>query len=551
MSDTPAIPGRSRIRELERLSPFELRETLISLGTEEQRRTARPLLKAGRGTPNFLAAAPREAFFQLGLFAVAEARAAGSWGSDLVAQPAKHEIARRFETWLAARPGEPGIALLGSVTDWAAGQGWDPDDFVHELVDGVLGAHYMDPPAMLSHCAKIAARYLASIMGEGFPDPDEIDVFATEGGTAAMCYIFDTLFANELLSPGDTVAIMTPVFTPYLEIAALPEYSLKQLLIEANGTFPDGSHSWQFTPEELERLRDPAVKMLICVNPTNPPSVRIKDETIVRIAEIVRTDNPGLIIITDDVYATFIDGFRSLSAVVPDNTILVYSLSKYFGATGWRQGLIATSRNTVLDRALADLPQQAKQRLEKRYRSLTEDVPGLTFAERLVADSRDVALTHTAGLSQPQQIQLALFALFDLLDEERAYRKAAMKLIADRLEALLGGLRITLPEDPLRVGYYLEFDFMLHVQRRYPPEFAAFLERQYEPADILFRLAAQSEVVALNGSGFDGPPWSIRLSLANLDEADYRTIGEAIRRVGEEYVEEWHRAEDAAPGPAG
>lgn len=545
MSDTPPIPGPDRIRQLESLSPFEMRETLISLGTEEQRRTARPLLNAGRGNPNFLAAAPREAFFQLGLFAAGESRAAGSWGSDLVAQPAKRHISRRFRTWLAARQDEPGTALLGSVADWAAGQGWDADEFVYELVDGVLGAHYMDPPAMLTHCAKIAARYLGSIMGEGFPEPDDVDLFATEGGTAAMCYIFDTLFANELLTPGDTVAVMTPIFTPYLEIAALPRYSLKQELIEANATFPDGTHSWQFTPEQLDRLRDPAVKMLVAVNPSNPPSVRINDATIERIAEIVRVDNPGLIIITDDVYATFADGFRSLSAVVPDNTILVYSLSKYFGATGWRQGLIATSRNTMLDRALADLPEETKERLEQRYSSLTEDVPSLTFAQRLVADSRDVALTHTAGLSQPQQVQLALFAMFDLLDDERVYRQAAMKLIADRLESLLGGLGITLPDDPLRVGYYIEFDFMLYVKNHYPPEFAAFLERNYEPAEILFRLAAQSEIVALSGSGFDGPPWSIRLSLANLDQADYRTIGEAIVRVGREYVEEWHRAEKA------
>lgn len=542
MTSHPTVPDRDGERRLERLSPFELRTSLLALGTEEHRRAARPLLDAGRGNPNFLAAAPREAFFQLGLFAVEDARSAGRWSSELVAQPEQVGIAGRLRDWLADRADAPGAGLLTAVLDWAGDKAWDLDAFTYELVDGVLGAHYAVPPAMLAHCSRIAAHHLATVMGDGFPDPEHLDVFATEGGTAAMCYVFGTLMANELLSPGDDIAIMAPVFTPYLDIVGLPEYSLNQVLIEADRTFPDGTPSWQFSARQLDRLRDPAVKALVCINPTNPPSVRLDDETIDTIARIVAEDNPGLIIITDDVYAPFSDGFRSLSAVIPDNTILVYSLSKYFGATGWRLGLVATSRTTVLDRALDALPAATKQRLTRRYASLTDDAQSLTFAQRLVADSRDVALNHTAGLSQPQQVQLALFALFDMLDTEQVYRTAAKKLIADRLAGLLDGLDATVPEDPLRTGYYIEIDFMSYIGRHYPPAFATFLEQNYEPADILFRLAAQTGVVALNGSGFDGPPWSIRLSLANLDERDYRTVGRAVRAVGEEYLAEWRAA---------
>jgi len=39
-------------------------------------------------------------------------------------------------------------------------------------------------------------------------------------------------------------------------------------------------------------------------------------------------------IVTDDVYGTFTDDFVSLFAVLPRNTLLVYSFSKFFGATG-------------------------------------------------------------------------------------------------------------------------------------------------------------------------------------------------------------------------
>ncbi|WP_162500761.1 hypothetical protein [Streptomyces violaceoruber] len=46
-------------------------------------------------------------------------------------------------------------------------------------------------------------------------------------------------------------------------------------------------------------------------------------------------------------------------------------------------------------------------------------------------------------------------------------------------------------------------------------------------------------VVLMNGGGFDGPEWSARVSLANLDDLDYLKIGNHMRTVFEQYVEEW------------
>lgn len=40
-----------------------------------------------------------------------------------------------------------------------------------------------------------------------------------------------------------------------------------------------------------------------------------------RIVDIVRNDNPNLMIITDDVYATYIPHFRSIMAELPENTL--------------------------------------------------------------------------------------------------------------------------------------------------------------------------------------------------------------------------------------
>ena len=54
----------------------------------------------------------------------------------------------------------------------------------------------------------------------------------------------------------------------------------------------------------------------------------------------------------------------------------------------------------------------------------------------MVADSRQVALNHTAGLSLPQQTQMSLFASFAILDKENRYKNKMQEIIRRRLKAL-------------------------------------------------------------------------------------------------------------------
>ena len=76
----------------------------------------------------------------------------------------------------------------------------------------------------------------------------------------------------------------------------------------------------------------------------------------------------------------------------------------------------------------------------------------------MVADSRQVALNHTAGLSLPQQTQMSLFASFALLDAENTYKKRMQDMIHERLHTLWESTGFTLLDDPLRAGYYSEID---------------------------------------------------------------------------------------------
>ena len=201
-------------RELEKLSPFELKDKLIQLAAESSRQSTLTMLNAGRGNPNWIATTPRQAFFTLGSFAVQESKRV--WDEpDLGGMPQKAGIAKRLREFLDNNSNAPGANLLRTALEFAISEfKFDPDAFVHELTDSIVGDQYPWPDRMLVHAERIVRAYLAKEMCPGIESPEKIDIFAVEGGTAAMCYIFDSLIVNHLLHPGDKVALAVPTFTP-------------------------------------------------------------------------------------------------------------------------------------------------------------------------------------------------------------------------------------------------------------------------------------------------------------------------------------------------
>jgi len=534
--------GRAQERKLEGLSPFELKDKLIKIAEERsQMAGARQMLNAGRGNPNWIATTPRAAFFQLGQFALTESKRV--WEEqDLGGMPGKNGIAARFDDWLARHGQGEGGSLLKKAVDYGVTKlGFDRDAFVHELADSVIGDNYPVPDRMLKHTEQVVHAYLMQEMCDNRPPKGRFDLFAVEGGTAAMCYIFDSLQINRLLKRGDTIAIGAPIFTPYIEMPQLDQYGLKLVTIDASEMHNNGLHSWQYPDSEINKLADPKIKAFFLVNPSNPPSVAIRQETIDRIVDIVKRKNPNLIIITDDVYGTFVEGFRSLMADLPQNTIGVYSFSKYFGATGWRLGVVAVHQDNIYDRMLAALSKADKQALNKRYSSLSLNPEAMKFIDRMVADSRRVALNHTSGLSLPQQTQMMLFALFALTDSKNAYKHLTRRIVKRRYEKFWQGFHAVPPADPLRAGYYSTVDVLIGAEQRVGKDFVDYMRKHYEPIDILIRLAEQFGTVLLNGSGFDAPLWSVRASLANLPDANYETIGGEIEEVVKEYAVAWQQ----------
>jgi aspartate 4-decarboxylase len=204
--------------------------------------------------------------------------------------------------------------------------------------------------------------------------------------------------------------------------------------------------------------------------------------------------------------------------------------------------VIVLHQDNVLDDALTRLPAADREALRERYQTLSTAPERIKFIDRIVADSRDVALNHTAGLSTPQQVQMVLFSLFALLDRNDAYQNRCRELVRERLKALGRGLGFDVSDDPLRVGYYIDIDLAVWGRVAFGDGFAAFVAAHHDPLDLVIALAKRSGTVLLNGSGFDGPPWSVRISLANLDADAYEAIGRDLTDLMTRAFTEWQRS---------
>jgi aspartate 4-decarboxylase len=498
------------------MSTFELQSAIAAAALD----SGKPVLNAGRGQPNWLSTVPRDGTFLLGRFAVTEALAATThpaWGMT----PDVGGIADRLLAHLADEDAE-GATFLGAAVDFGVSVlGFDRDAWVHELCRGVLGDGYPSPNRMLPLMEQVMERYTTEVNGIAPCPPGTYQVFATEGGAAAMAYIFRSLQENHVIGHGDKVAIATPVFTPYLQIPTLEDFGLD--VVELQATDGDDRTGDGF----FDPLLDPDIKVFFVINPGNPDSRAIPPDRIHQLHDLVADQRPDLLIVADTVYATFVPGFRGMLADMPQNVICVHSLSKNFGATGSRLGFIAMHADHAIDRLLAS-HDEAKQRSHAlRYSSMTSDVTSLRYMARLVADSREVALHNIAGLATPDQVQMALFALSYLMPEGRNFIDAVHVQLAAREAALLEPLGLR-PPGGQESMYYALIDLRAAMLLGHGLEAAAHMVDSLAPTEIALRLASRHGIVVLPGELFDADSWDVRVSLASLTVDELATVGEAI-----------------------
>ena len=512
------------------LSPFEFKNTLIKLAHKNKGE----ILDAGRGNPNFFSTLPRYAFALLQLFAthIGE-KSTPLDGIGFI--PEEKGIGAELKKLINVNIDTTyGKFLSKAFKKMILITGFSEDKLAHDIIISTLGCFYPNPPRVQSYVEPILAAFLSKIIYKNDSLKDQIKIFPTEGASAAIIYVFNSLKYNKLVVDGDQIGIFTPIFSPYLEIPALQNYNLVQVCIKAN---PD--NNWEIDDEELAKLGNKNMKALFICNPTNPTALSLSKRTTQKIASIVNKSNPNLIVLADNVYAPFVDQFNSLMNDLPYNTIGVYSFSKYFGVTGWRLGSIAINNNNIIDKKLL---KNALSSVNDRYSTITTKPQNITFIDRLLLDSRQVAEGHTAGLSTPQQVLMTLFAMHDYMDKERVYNKMVKKLLKTRMDLLLKPIKYKLEESVMNSNYYIVID-LIKVAKYLTNDdvFSKYLIEHKDPLEFLMLLAQNYSTVLLPAVGFAGPFWAVRASIANLDTKKYTQIGINLKNMMMFYYQQYKK----------
>jgi aspartate/methionine/tyrosine aminotransferase len=150
-----------------------------------------------------------------------------------------------------------------------------------------------------------------------------------------------------MLSPGDRVVAITPLWPNITEIPRIAGAYVERVALKVSGG------KWALDLDQLLSALTPETKMLIVNSPNNPTGWTISDEQIAAIVTHCR--KLGIWIVADEVYERLIYDTNVRSAPsflrhmnADERLISVNSFSKAWSMTGWRAGWI-TAPVTMAD----------------------------------------------------------------------------------------------------------------------------------------------------------------------------------------------------------
>lgn len=190
------------------------------------------------------------------------------------------------------------------------------------------GYHYSESMG-LPELRTVIARYYNEQYGASVNPDNEILVSA---GSKPLIY----MAFQSVLNAGDEVLIHEPAWLSYPEEIKL-----------ANGV--PKFIPYDCTVEQFESYLTEKTKMVVICNPNNPAGRVYSREDLEKLYAICRPR--GIYILSDEAYSDFVldVSFSSMARIVPnlDGVIVVNSLSKNLGISGWRLGYVISTPEVI------------------------------------------------------------------------------------------------------------------------------------------------------------------------------------------------------------
>lgn len=484
-----------------------------------------------RHFPNWTENDAREAFFSLGKFAIRESER-NSVSDFLGGKIEKNGIHSRFKFYMNEYPLDKGLRFIFDTLEYAAvTDEIAPEELLYELVEAVLAMTHPKSGKFSPCMEKMLNLYLGTVLNLG-DIHGEADLFPTEGSNISVHYLIHSLLMNGVLERGDKVAFFVPKYSQ--EKIKTLFYKLEIDCIFVNyDVFEEGEP--ERIEQELQVLEDTKIKVLFMVGRSSRFVLEQNQVLNDKIDELLRETNPNLILVPDEMYAPFLKNYKSLYLSYPKNTIVLYSFSKYFGAPGWKLGMIMMSKDNVIDRIIEGSPPEKKAILNKRYQTKQDSSQELSFMERLIIESRLLSDIHLSGISTPQQAQMFLFAMKTLLDENQKYQRELNHLCIRRKKLFLKGLGVKeTKREPS--SYSAKIDVSEWIEYMYGSDIKNLICENYELSDIIYFLSDKKQEVFFGGELPEVKHWSIRLSMINLSDEEYSSFGRSLRKTMDSLV---------------
>ncbi|MDN2567557.1 aminotransferase class I/II-fold pyridoxal phosphate-dependent enzyme [Aquibium sp. A9E412] len=341
-----------------------------------------------------------------------------------------------------------------------------PAATVEACVEAVRGGrhHYIQLPGLPRLRAAMAAL---SSECTGVPTaPDE--VIATPGGQGALYAA-----AQAVLDPGSHAIIVAPYYATYPGTLRAAGASVTEVVAEADDGFEP-------RPEAIAAAIRPETRAILINSPNNPTGAVYRRETIEAIAELCRRHD--LWLLSDEVYWTIRAEAPHVSPrALPgmaERTLVINSLSKSHGMTGWRIGWLTapaelvrhlTSLNLVSTYGLADFVSHAAAEAIEKANGVAE------IAARYGA-RRKAFLEAIRGLNAVtvRGSQGGMYVILDIRAVEPDSEAFAWALLeAEKVAVLPGASFGQAAEGHIRISMTQEEDVLVEAARR----IAAFIGR--------------------------------------------------------------------------
>ena len=159
-------------------------------------------------------------------------------------------------------------------------------------------------------------------------------ILITPGASGAL-----QLATAALINPGDRVLLADPGYPCNRHFVRLVEG-------QAIGVPVGPETSYQLTAELVERHWDQRTTAVLLASPANPTGTVITPEALAAIITMIEARGGRLIM--DEIYHGLIYGAPVQTALAySDRVLVINSLSKYYGMTGWRLGWLVAPEDYV------------------------------------------------------------------------------------------------------------------------------------------------------------------------------------------------------------